>query len=287
MKKYIYLLIAPTLLSLASCGNNLPHRKSGQFCNVSFSSEVIKSDCPTFAPMDRDLDIHLDIPYYTFAGSNWAIEPTADVEGVLTNPNIEYTVSVDDIHIYIAGKEYPDAFTFFQENTGYNVLTIRKEYVVNDIQIEIVGRPRKSLYLFGYELGEELDTRRVDYSGDKPAEHKDLIVNFSRNYQNKMKPIKTLSGQYAYPVFEHDAIDVTFTLTKDGYEDPSKQLPLPNDLRFRKNARYTREGTDYERIYSDSYYCTATGENGYRSCTFHIPYKIVNDHGSFRQFGSE
>lgn len=284
MKKYIYLLIAPTLLSLASCGNNLPYRKSGQFCNVSFSSEVIGSDCPTFTPMDRMLEIHLDIPYYTFAGSNWEIEPTAEVEGVLTNPNIEYTVSVDDIHVYIGGKEYPDSFIFFQENTGFNVLAIRKEYVVNDIEIEVVGRPRKCLYLFGYELGEELDDRRVDNPGEDPTKYThDLIVNFGRSYQNTMKPIKTLSGQYAYPVFEHDAIDVTFTLENNG----PTQLPLPDDLRFRKNARYTREGTDYERIYDDPYLCSVTGKTGYRSCTFHIPYKIVNDHGSFRQYGTE
>lgn len=280
MKKAFYLLITPTLFVLASCGNNLPHRKSGQFCNVTFTSEVVTCDCPTYAPMDRDFEIRLNIPYYTYAGANWDIVPTADKEGVLTSPNVEYTVTVDDIHIYIAGEEYPDAFTYFQQSNGENILTIRKEYMVNDVVIDVTARPRKYLYLFGYELGEELDNRRVD---NPKSTTKDLNVDFGRTYQNTKYPIKTLSGQPAYPVFEHDAIDVTFTLIPKGDE----QLPLPDDLRYRCNARYTLEGTDYTREYSEPYFCTTTGKNGYRKCTFHVPYMIVNDHGSFRQFGTE
>lgn len=284
MKKVVYLVLTPMLFALASCGNGLPKHKSGQFCNVTFSSEVVTSDCPTFAPMDRDLQIHLDIPYITYAGAQWDIEPTTDVEGVLKYPNIEYTVSPDDIHVYVANKEYPDAFTYFQQSNGFNVLTIRKEYMVNDINISVTARERDSLYLFGFELGEELNKRRVDYQGEDST-GKDLIVMFSRHYQNTMKPIKTLSGQEAYPVFEHDSIDVTFTLLDNG----ANQLPLPDDLRFRCNARYTMEGDDYERTYSQPFYSTNPKQPGmgYRECHFHIPYKIVNDHGSFRQYGTE
>lgn len=292
MKKFVYLVIAPALFSMASCDNNMPRRKAGQFCNVMFTSEVATSDCPTFAPMDRDLEIHLNIPYETTQGAGWDIEPTKEREGILTNPNVEYTVNVDDIHVVIAGKEYPDAFTYFQQSDGYNTLTIRKEYMVNDLTINVIPRPRAYLYLFGYELGEELDDRRVDnpktHEEDPKYTH-DLIVTFSRAYQNIKKPIKTLSGQEAYPVFEHDSIDVTFTLVAPTTE-PEKQKPLPDDLRYRCNARYTLEGTDYTRTYSEPYSYKEGDKDpviGYRQCTFHVPYIIVNDHGSFRQFGTE
>lgn len=304
MRNYKYLIIAPLVFLTTACGSGgMPGRKDGNFCNVTFTGHNVTCDCPTSAPIGRDLQLNLDIFYEERAEAKWADgqEPTADKDGVLDHPNIEYTVSIDDIHVKVGGTEYPDSFTFFYRNNADNVLTIKKEYMVNDIEIEIVAKPRDYLFLFGYELGEELDNRWYGSESAKtdPSE-RDLFVMFKTPYQQVRKPIRTLSGQPAFPVFEHDDMDVTFEVDSAKIaaaavggltEEKCAKLALPYDLRYRCNARYTYENIDYTREYSEPF-GTFKDENGevriaYAKCHFKVPHYIVNDHGSFRQFGTE
>lgn len=289
MKNYKYLIIAPLLFLTTGCGSNLPNRKDGSFCNVTFVGHHVDCiDCPTYAPIGQDLKLKLDIHYDERDDAKWLKEPNADEDGVLDHPNIEYTVSIEDIHVTIGGEEYPKAFTFYYRNNGDNLLTIKKEYMVNDVTIEVTGRPRPNLIMYGYELGDEIKSRWYD------SDNRDLYISFKTPYQQIPYSIRLLSGLVAFPVFEHDDIDVTFEVDKNAIEKGEKgiaDLALPYDLRFRCNARYTYEGLDYFREYSEPF-GTFIDENGntriaYAKCHFYIPHYIVNDHGSFRQFGTE
>lgn len=279
--------IIPLSIVLLSC-NGKVKRKEGSFCNINFNGHNVKCNCPSYAPMDQDLQLKLDILYDERIDAKWASgqEPTKDKEGVLDYPNVEYTVSIDDIHVKIGGQECNDSFTFFYRNNVDNLLTIKKNYMINDVDIEIIARPRPFLFLYGYELGTELDKRWYDSkTSSLPYDQRDLFVSFSKQYQQTQKPIKTLSGQEAFPVFEHDDIEVTFEIDKN---KDNNRMPLPDDLRFRCNARYTYQGIDYAREYSDPFVGKdkdGKSITGYRKCRFKVPHYIVNDHGSFRQFG--
>lgn len=284
MKNYVYLLIAPILFSMLSCGSNLPPRKSGQFVNVTFIGHDVTSNCPTFAPIGRDLDIKLDIPFIDHEDAIWEIEPTIESEGMLDKPVEQYYVSLEDIHIKIAGKEYKNAWYFYYRHNDDNLLKIKKEYMVNDVTIEITSRPFGDLYLYGIVIGEEMLNRWVGHEGKK-----DLRIDFQTFYQRNQYPIKTLDGQRSFPVLEHDNIDVTFKTI--GYNCE----PLPDDIRFRCNSRYAYMGIDYTREYSDihefTYNDPDTGEPvttiGYSTCHLVVPHYVVTDHVSFRQYGTE
>ena len=303
MKKQNILFVAPMLFllaSLSSCSNE----QSGGFCNVTFTGHNVSCDCPTYAPKNRDLDLVLDIHYDEREEARWIEEPTETKDGVLNHPNVEYTVSIEDIHVKIGGKEKTKSFIFFNQNNANNLLTIKKEYMTSNIEIEITARPRPYLFLFGYELGEELNNRWYgsESATTDPAD-RDLFVIFKTPYQSVRKPISSLSGREAFPVFEHDDMDVTFEVDEKKIEeelakpdtDPDKKtiadLALPYDLRFRCESRYTLENIDYTREYSEPF-GTFIDENGwvrtaYRKCHFKVPHFVVDDHGSFRQFGTE
>ncbi len=285
MKKFIYLAFTPALFALASCGNGLPPRKSGQFVNVTFIGHDVTCNCPTFAPMDRDLDLELEIPFRDHEDAIWEIEPTIDDEGMLDKPVEENYVSLEDIHVKIAGKEYPNSWYFYYRHNDDNLLKIKKEYMVNDVTIEITSRPFGDLYLYGIVIGDEMLNRWVGREGSS----NDLQIDFQTFYQRKQYPIKTIDGQRAFPVLEHDNIDVTFKTT--GYNCQ----PLPDDIRFRCNSRYAYMGIDYTREYSDLHEFTYTDPEtselvtvtGYSTCHLVVPHYIVTDHVSFRQYGTE
>ena len=287
MKKYAYLFIIPTLIALASCGSKYPPHKSGEFCNVTFIGHEVTSNCPTFAKMDQNLEIKLDIPFFDHEDAIWEKEPTAEEEGRLDKPVNEYMVDIDDIKILIGGKEYPDSWYFYYRHNDDNLLIIKKEYVVDDITIEVTAKSFGDLFLYGIVIGDELWNRWVGREETEPEEKytHDLQIDLQTFYQSKPYPIKTLSGQKTFPVFEHDNIDMTFEVIDQNHP------PLPDDIRFRMNSRYTMMGTDYTREYSNQYTYVdeATGEEitGYQTCRLVVPHYIVQDHVSFRQFGSE
>ena len=91
-----------------------------------------------------------------------------------------------------------------------------------------------------------------------------MTVTFASKYQNKMYPIKTLNEE-GYPVLEDDNIDVTFKVI-------SGDTPLPNNIWYRTNARYTLLGEDFNREYSADML----------TCRITVPHYIVRDHGSFK-----
>ena len=294
MKKYVYLLIAPTLFAMASCGNNLPPRKDGQFVNVTFIGHDVTCNCPTYAPMDRDLELKLEIPFLDHEDATWEIEPTKESEGMLDKPVQEYYVSPEDIKVTIAGKEYLDSWYFYYRHNDDNLLKIKKEYVVNDITIEVTSRPFGDLFLYGIVIGDEMLNRWVgnkNYDPEEPEKYShDLYIDLQTFYQRKQYPIKTLDGQLSFPVLEHDNIDITFRIKDDGDKDLDEILPLPDDIRFRCNSRYAYMGIDYTREYSDQYiYKPGTDEQiiGYKTCHLIVPHYIVMDHVSFRQYGTE
>lgn len=283
-------MITPMLASLVSCGSHLPPRKMGEFVNVTFIGHEVDCNCPTYAPIGRDLDLVLNIPFRDHEDATWEIEPTKESEGMLDKPVEEYYVSPDDIKVTIAGHEYPEAWYFYYRHNNDNLLKIKKEYVVNDITIEVTSRPFGSLYLYGIVVGEEMLNRWTEHKdkpGDDPTIYThDLYIELGSFYQRKQYPIKTIDGQYAFPVFEHDNIDITFKVKDDDESHP----PLPDDIRFRCNSRYTYMGLDYTREYSDLYeYIDEAGHKtlGYRTCHLTVPHYIVMDHVSFRQYGTE
>ncbi|MCQ2787238.1 MAG: hypothetical protein MJ199_02430, partial [Bacilli bacterium] len=245
MKKFIYLAFTPALFALASCGNGLPPRKSGQFVNVTFIGHDVTCNCPTFALMDRDLDLALDIPFVDHEDATWEIEPTKDDEGMLDKPVEEYYVSPEDIKITIGGKEYPDSWYFYYRHNNDNLLRIKKEYVVNDITIEVTSRPFGDLFLYGIVIGDEMWHRWVGQPIGTGYTH-DLYIDLQTFYQRKPYPIKTISGQVTFPVLEHDNIDITFRV-KETDDRGNPCPPLPDDIRFRCNSRYAYMGIDYTR----------------------------------------
>lgn len=286
MKKYAYLFIVPALITLASCGNKYPHHKSGEFCNVTFIGHDVSCNCPAYTHMDRDLDLKLDIPFFDHEDAVWEEAPTKDSEGQLDKPVEEYLVSVNDIKVFIGGKEYPDSWYFYYRHNDDNLLKIKKEYVVDDITIEVTARPFGNLFLYGMVIGDELWNRWVDQGQEKSEYTHDMQIDLETFYQSKPYPIKTLSGQVTFPVLEHDNIDITFEVIDQ--EHP----PLPDDIRFRCNSRYASMGTDYTREYSNQYtYVDPTDPKikitGYQTCHLMVPHYIVMDHVSFRQFGTE
>ncbi|MCQ2794959.1 MAG: hypothetical protein MJ214_01955 [Bacilli bacterium] len=288
MKKCIYLLIVPTLIALTSCGNKYPHHKSGEFCNVTFIGHDVSCDCPSYTHMDRDLDLKLNIPFFDHEDAVWEQTPTEDSEGQLDKPVQEYAVSVNDIKVLIGGKEYPDSWCFYYRHNDDNLLKIKKEYVVDDITIDVTAHPFGDLFLYGIVIGDELWHRWIDSEEEISEEYPhDLQIDLATFYQSKPYPIKTLSGQKTFPVLEHDNVDITFEVTDQ--EHP----PLPNDIRLRSNARYAAMGTDYTREYSNQYTYKPDESNsetwitGYQTCHLVVPHYIVMDHISFRQFGTE
>lgn len=258
MKKIKYLSLLPLLILPVACNNsnsNLPTRKDGNTCNLTFNGEHVVCDYPKVVMMDNELNLNLNIEYSLWRNATWKIEPTYATEGELNIPPIEYILKMEDIVVKIGGKEYPDSFTFFYKNNEDNVLTIKKEYVVNDIDISLKAKPREAtLSLYGLELDDEM-IELVDKG--------EVELDFVNVYQRVRKPIRTLS-QYGYPIYEDDDIDLLFTSKTNN--------PLPDNLWLRSNARFTVMGIDFSREYSPDK----------KSCKFYVPRYIIRDHCSIR-----
>ncbi|MCQ2794957.1 MAG: hypothetical protein MJ214_01945 [Bacilli bacterium] len=268
MNKIKYLIFVPTLFSLFACGNKrLPKRKDGNTCNITLVSnyDKITLDCPEVVPMDKDLEIHLNIPYCDCPNdTTWKEEPTADKEGVLKTPNLEYIVNIGDINIFIGGEEFNESFIYYGETKGNGLLTISHEYVINDIEIRIDAKARERLFLFGLDFGPSIEERRI--KGDTTNEGGDIEVKFEANYQNKKYPIQTLTGGEAFPVFEDDDVEITFNSLR----------PLPDKIWLRYNSRYAIEGLQFTCKYESN-----------TKCIFKIPHYVINDHLSVLQYGEK
>ena len=93
----------------------------------------------------------------------------------------------------------------YQRN-NINTLKIKKEYVVNDIKIQVVGTPRTAtLTLYAIEFDDDFATQIKN--GTVKATYKTQYQNYGR------VPIRTFSNGELNCVFEDDDIDVTFTTT--------------------------------------------------------------------------
>lgn len=280
-----YLLVAITPLLLLCCGNSkrLPKRKEGDACNITFTSNIVGLTCdnPQTVKMNNggnDLELHLNIPYISKKFTGWKEEPTLENDGELNNPNTKYNVNVGDIAITIGGERFDESFTYFGETNMKNVLTIDKDYIVNDIEINVTARDCGRLFLFGYQFGNELKDR-IDTTERHTNSDKDITLMFVSEYQRVEKPIHTL-GEMGYPIFEDDSIDLTIEVKEDSNE------PLPNNIWLRSNARYTSLGNDFFREYKNE--IKVDGKIvGYRTCHIYIPNYIIRDHGSFVQFNME
>lgn len=258
------------LLMLSSCNgasqtsnNNqkdLPQSKEGNSINVQFDGEHCTSDVSSSAKKNEDLQMHLNIEYFRDPNTNWKHNPDPDganlyPEGELTVPIVEYELNYENIHVYIGGKEYIDSYTFEYQNNERNTLTIKKDYTVNDIKIVAKATPRKStLTLYGIEFKDELAELFEDGG---------IHVSFKTPYQNQGKKlIRTLSNGAAFPVFEDDDIEVTFSITN------SADTELLKDFWFRTNARYCEDGVNFYREFS---------QDG-KTLKFYVPHYVVNDH---------
>lgn len=279
MNKAKSLILIPTLFTFFSCRQNLPPRKTGDTCVVTFNGENVTAiDCPSEAPMDQELSFSLDIPYLSDPTSGWKEVPSSSRDGVLVTPNEEYEVSPSDIHVYIGGKEYKDSYNFYYLNNIENKFTIKKEYMVNDVEIKIAAKPIGRLFLYGFQFSKSLD-ERIDYSGhdydeDVDEDGGDIEIEFGSVYQNVRYEIRTLSGQRAFPTFWHDELKVKLKV-KDG----ANRIPLPGDICLRINARYATKDLDFFCEYSDEIKDKFGHVTGYGTCDFRIPRFFIRDHG--------
>lgn len=269
MNKIKYFIFIPTLFALFSCkNNNLPKPKFDDICNITFTgTNVTPIEMPTEVKKNREISFSLDIPYISDPNATWSEKPSKESDGKLTPPNKEYYVYTDDIHVYIGGEEFKDSFTFYYMNNANNLLTIKREYVVNDIEIKVEAKEPRNyeeypLCLYGSVFLPSLD-ERIDYNGTDL--NRDIEVSFAKPYQNVRSPIRTLNGQLAYPVYQHDDIDLTLKI-KDGFT-----TTLPTNIWHRRNSRYTELGLEFTREYSP---------DG-RTCYIHIPKFTIDDHCAF------
>ncbi|MCQ2792479.1 MAG: hypothetical protein MJ208_03035 [Bacilli bacterium] len=271
MKITRYIFLISQVLFFTACAKKepLPERKVGDTCSVTFiGNEGVTCECPTSVPIDQELNLHFDIKYIDCPDDTvWAEKPTIGDDGTLETPNIEYVVNVGDIEIYIGGKKYDNSFIYYAETSGNNTLTIKHEYVVNDIEIHVNARARPRLFMFGFNFGESIESRRIK-TGSEYRDSQDIEVNFKTNYQNKIYPIHTLTGGKGFPVFEDDDVDITLKAISND--------PLPNNIWLRINSRYAMKEIDFTCEYIND-----------KTCNFHIPHFIVRDHGTIVQYGEK
>lgn len=254
---------APNNISSDIDKNKLPEEKDSNNINIEFVGEHVKADVAQTVNKGTELSFTLDIEYNKDPNATWKHvpdpqnNPSLYPEGELTTPITEYEVLLDNIHVYIGGKEYRDAFTWMYQSNCKNTLKIKKEYVINDIKIQVEGTPRQAtLTLYGIEFDD--DFAAAIKSGTVKA-------TFKNAYQNSGTVlIRTFSNGNLFPVFEDDDIDVTFTTT-----DPNG---LPKNLWFRNCSRNTTLGEDFFREYS----------NDGKTCHIYVPHYVVRDHSSIR-----
>lgn len=262
MKKISILMLATTsLVSLFSCNNNSE-------VNVTFKGEHVSCTEVPKGKKGEDLVLNLNLEYFKDPETEWKRLPSKEKQpqddGELYNPCVEYELSVDDIHVTIGEKEEPDSFTYEGSLNGTGILTIRKDYIKNkDINIICNGRPRTShIPLVGCQIGNLI--KRTKFNTEIQPEDATLEVTFKSKYQNTYNFIFTLD-EYGFTVWEDDDVDIHFEVINNGD-------PLPEDIWFRTNARWGKEGVEFTRNLSADR----------MTCDFHVPYFYTRDHIVFR-----
>ncbi|MCQ2794967.1 MAG: hypothetical protein MJ214_01995 [Bacilli bacterium] len=285
MKFIRCLLIASQALIFTACAKNenLPERKDGYTCNIKYTIEdhdIVKVvDRTPVAPMDEEFRCSFNVAYTSNPEATWKTLPYYPGSGIdkkyiygeLSESNIEYRIPSNGIRVLIGGKEYPNSFNFYYVSNTVNSLVIKKEYMVNDIEIKVMAEPHKNLTLYGIEFSETLLNQIQDNK---------LDFTFGSNYQNDKEPTPVaghdngqkyiaILNQWAYPVFEHDAIELDLTVINGGD-------PLPNIV-VRTGAHYAMEGVDYTIKYTQDK----------KGCHISIPNYVVCDHLAFAAEGEK
>lgn len=294
MKVIRCLLIASQAFIFVACAKNenLPPRKEGNVCNITWELDEhvsVLGGAPSTAPMDKDFAFSLSIPYYHNRMTDWkdGRKPTKTDIGELDDPNVEYAVALDKIHVYIGGedrKEYEGSYQFFYVDNTTNEFVIKAKYMVNDVKIVIETQEREQdLALYGLEFSETLD-KRIDYTDHdeneaelKINDNKDIEIEFTSKYQNVREPIMILNhGETkAFPIFEHDEVEVTLTVPKE--KQIKGKNELPDDIVIRTGAHYATLDVDFTREYTkDKFQCVIT-----------IPTYVVRDHVAIAVYGEK
>ncbi|MCQ2794217.1 MAG: hypothetical protein MJ207_02510 [Bacilli bacterium] len=291
MKFVRYLLIVSQAFVFVACAKseNLPPRKDGNVCNITWDlgeHVTVLGGAPTTAPMDKDFTFSIRVPYYHKRMTDWKVDedsgepikPTPTTIGELDDPNMEYAIALDKIHVYIGGedrKEYEGSYQFLYVDNTTNEFVINGKYMVNDVKIVIETEEREQpLALYGLEFSETLD-KRIDYTDHEEEgivpKTGDIKVEFRSKYQDIREPIMILNhGQRAFPIFEHDEIEVTLTVPT---QTPGKELP--EDIVVRTGAHYATLDVDFTREYTtDRFQCVIT-----------IPTYVVRDHVTIAKYG--
>lgn len=257
MRKHVLFLL-PLTSSLMNCSQKTCQIKITTDSHVII--EELKQGNTINAPINQDLILNLEGKYYHNLETYWRDEPTHLTEGLLEDPNIKYLVDVRDIQVLVNNEIINDAFLFHPHIKNKSTLTLKKEYVKDNVEIKInshIYDEDMGLCLFGCELDDNLKTRR---------ENGEIDFTFTSKYQNIWVPIKTLNQQ-AYPIFEDDTMQVKLTVNQQ-----KSNQPLPDDLWFRTNARFAEIDEEFTRVY----------ENNNMTCTITVPHYIIKDHCAIR-----
>lgn len=179
------------------------------------------------------------------------------------NIDYNYELNLDNIHVYINGKERRDAWTFRYQTNVKNELTIKKECIHGDIKVKANAIAKTTTrFLFGIETDAYVNTN-LDvkvYTGDEKKEVTKI-------------PIAQLSGTEAYPVYEDDCVEAVFTL-KAGIEGT-----ISDRLWFRTNARYAKVKTDNDPDYDFEKIVSKDK----KTVKFIVPHFIIRDCCDFRE----
>lgn len=260
MKKYTLLLL-PLVFSLTGCKSSTYNIKI-TLLDEHVTVEELKEGNTVVATEGKDLKLHLEGDYIHDINANWVSgkEPTKDDEGELNIPNVEYLIDSSDIQVLVDGKTNDNAFLFAQSIRNSSVLTLKKEFVKNNVEIIIKSHTytdEMPLCLLGCEITTGIKER---------YEKNEIQISFESAYQNKMYPIKSLGGE-AFPVIEDDTMVITLKVDK-----AESSEPLPNNIWFRTNARFADIKREFTREYRDNNF----------ECTISVPHYVMKDHCEIR-----
>lgn len=258
MKKYTLLLL-PLVFSLMGCNRSTCNIKITTTGHVTIKG--LKEGSTTFpALLGQNLKLHLQGEYYHNIDTTWKTVPTKDSEGELNDPNQEYIIESSNIQVLVDGESRDDAFLFAQNTRNKTTLTLKKEFVKENVEIKIDPQPYKidmGLCLFGCELNTGIKDR---------YEKGEIKISFESAYQNTMYPIKSLGG-LAFPVIEDDTMVITLKVDRE-----KSNKPLPKNIWYRTNARYAEINKEFTRKYKDNNY----------ECTISVPHYVMKDHCEIR-----
>ncbi|MCQ2753275.1 MAG: hypothetical protein MJ206_03380 [Bacilli bacterium] len=262
MKTKILLTLSPLLLCACGTKEVVTKCRVELITNGHITCEEFAESSYVDVPNNKDFTMHLSLEYVHDTKANWITgkEPTKDSEGELDKPNEGYLLPIKNIHVSVDEESCDEAFTYAEDLRNLCELTIKKEFLSRKVVVNLETEKMDVLNLFGYQLGDELMPRyKTETNPDG-----DISITFASAYQNKMYRIKTLKEE-GFPVFENDNIDVTFKVI-------TGNTPLPNNIWYRTNARYTLLGQDFNREYSSDM----------MTCHITVPHYIVKDHGLFK-----